>query len=129
MGCWGTRPWDNDAAADWFGNMMNNTGLIEYVVNTLRQEIDDDDPGFVADEIRAAASVVILLGHIYVWSVDDWKEHVKLAISRLEEILAKEQGGGAKEQIQAEISALKSRLEENAHSRPERVKWWHFDEK
>ena len=128
MGGWGTRPWDNDTAADWFGNMMDNTGLAEYVVNTLKQEIDDDDPGAAADEIRAAAAVVLLLGHRFIWPVDDLETHLKFAVSRLEEILAKKQEGRAEQQIQAEITALKSRLEENVHNRPKRVKWWHFDE-
>jgi hypothetical protein len=127
MGRWATRPWDSDSAADWFGEMMEKTGLAKYIEETLHREIDDGFPGD-ADEIRAAASVLVLLGHIYVWPVEERDEHLKLAISRLEEILAKDYGGSCTAQIQAEIAALRSRLEENALNRPERVKWWHFDE-
>jgi hypothetical protein len=127
MGCWGTKPWDNDTAADWFMDMMENTGLAKYVEDTLLREIDVDDPG-AADEIRAAVSVLVLLGHIFVWPVDDREKHLKLAISRLEEILAKDRGGGAEEQIRAEIAILKLRLERKTGERMEKVKWWHFDE-
>jgi hypothetical protein len=129
MGDWGTAPWQNDSAADWFMNMMDATGLAKYVQHTLRQEIDDDDPGATADQIRAAAAVLLLLGHHHVWSGDDLVDDLKLAIARLEKILAMDYGISCSEQIRAEIAALKSRLEENALNRPERIKWWHFDEK
>ncbi len=128
MGGWGTKPWDNDVAADWFMNMMEATRVAEYVEKTMRQEIDDDDPGARADEIRAAVSIFVVLGHIFVWPVDDWENHLKLAISRLEEILAKNYGFGAEEQIRAEIDLLKLRLERKPEDRMEKVKWWHFDE-
>jgi hypothetical protein len=128
MGGWGTKPWENDTAADWYMNMMEATGLAEYVEKTIHQELGDDDPGAAMDEIRAAAAVLLLLGHIHVWTGDDLEQHLKLAIVRLEEILARDYGGSCTEQIQAEIAALKSRLEENAFNSPERVKWWHFDE-
>src|SRR5262245_55414929 len=116
MGGWGTKPWDNDIAADWFGNMMEATGLAAYVEKTLHQELGDDDPGAIADEIRAAASILVLLGHIFVWT-EDWEKHLKLAIWRLEEILAKNYGGGAEAQIRAEIALLKLRLERKPEDR------------
>ena len=111
MGAWGKRPWDNDIAADWFGNMMDATGLAEYVEKTLRQELDNDDPGFAADEIRAAVTVLIMLGHIYVWPGDMLENHLKLAISRLEEILPLENSIGIQEELRAEISVLEARLD------------------
>jgi hypothetical protein len=127
MGRWATRPWDSDTAADWCWEMMEKTGLVKHIEETLRHKIDDAFPGD-ADEIRAAAAVLLLLGHHYVWPVDDLERDLKLAIARLEEILAKDYGGSCNEQIHAEIAALKSRLEETGLNRPERVKWWHFDE-
>jgi hypothetical protein len=127
MGGWETKPWDNDVAADWFMHMMDATGLAEYVEKTISQELGDDDPGARADEIRAAVSILVLLGHIFVWT-EDWEKHLKLAVSRLEEILAENYGYGAEEQIRAEIELLKLRLERKPEDRMEKVKWWHFDE-
>lgn len=111
MGTWGKRPWDNDIAADWFGNMMDTTGLAKYVEKTLRQELDDDNPEFAADEIRAAVTILITLGHIYIWPNDMLEDHLKLAISRMEEILSLENSIGIQEELQAEISILKARLD------------------
>ena len=128
MGDWGTKPWENDVAADWFMNMIETTGLAEHVEKTIRQELGDDDPGARADEIRAAVSVLVLLGHAYTWPVDDWENDLKLAISRLEEILPRDFSGRAKEQIQAEITLLKARLERKTDQHMEKAKWWHFDE-
>jgi len=127
MGDWGTKPWENDIAADWFGNMMDSTGLAEYVEKTLRQEIDEDDPYWTASEIRAAASVLLLLGHIYTWT-EDLENHLKLAISRLEEMLPRDYSDSNREQIQAEINVLKARLERKTDKRVKKIKWWHFDE-
>ena len=128
MGGWGTKPWDNDIAADWFGNMMDATGLAQYVEKTLSQELGDDDPGAIALKIRAAVSVLVLLGHIYVWPGENLENHLKLAISRLEEILPMEYSGGVEEQIRAEIAVLKARLERKADKRVQKVKWWHLEE-
>lgn len=128
MGDWGVKPWENDVAADWFMNMMETTGLAEYVEKTISQELDDDDPGATADEIRAAVSVLVLLGHIHVWPVDDWENHLILAISRLEEIFPRDFNGGAEEQIRAEITVLKARLERKTDQHMEKEKWWHFDD-
>ena len=127
MGAWETGPWDNDTALDWFGDMMEKTGLAKYVESTLYQEINNDNLG-AADEIRAAASVLVLLGHLGLWPIDDWEPHMNLAISRLEEILVKDSAPGSEEQIQAEISILKSRLKKPSLSHVKKVKWWHFDE-
>ena len=127
MGAWETGPWDNDTALDWFIDMMEKTGLAKYVEGTLYQEINEDNIG-AADEIRAAVSVLVLLGHLGLWPIDDWKPHLNLAISRLEEILVKNSAPGSEEQIQAEISILKSRLEKPSLSHVKKVKWWHFDE-
>ena len=127
MGSWGTKPWDSDDAADWVERMMKETGLAKFVGDTLHREINVDFPGD-ADEIRAAAAVLLLLGDAYVWPFEDREQHLKLAISRLDEILAKNYIGWANGQIRAEIAVLKSRLEDKTKYTAEKVKWWHFDE-
>lgn len=75
----------------------------------------------MVNEIRAAASVLVLLGHIYAWPVDEMKQHLRLAISRLEEILAKDLSRGCDKQIQAEIALLISRLDHPAENLLEKL--------
>lgn len=122
MGAWGSLPWDNDAAADWFGNVFDKTKLAKHVEEALKSDADD---GF--EEIRAAATVVLLLCHNYVWPVKDIDRHLALAVSRLEEVSQLEEyqeDSDALEQIHAEIEALKARIESlGAFAHP---KWWHY---
>jgi hypothetical protein len=127
MGRWGTKPWEGDRAGEWFHSLMQKTRLTKYVEKTLNQPIDEDFPE-MNDQIRAAATILVLLGVSEVWPLEDRERLLKLAISRLEELLAKGHAGGATKQIRAEIAVLKSRLNYKAKRHPERVKWWHFDE-
>jgi hypothetical protein len=99
MGAWGSLPWDNDAAADWYGNLFDNTKLSEHVEEALKLDAED---GY--EEIRAAAAVVLLLCHNYVWPVNDIDRHLEMAVSRLEELLRldiHEENPEAAEEIQA----------------------------
>jgi hypothetical protein len=108
MGAWATAAWDNDGAADWFGDMFEATGLAKYVQETLERDTDD-----YHEEIRAAAYMLVALGRVYVWPIDDLDNHLALAISKLEEIKALETYQEAPEFVQAineEIAVLKSRL-------------------
>jgi hypothetical protein len=129
MGTWGTKPWDSDAAADWFGNLMDQTNLAEYVEETLQREMEE---GFLsdADEIRAAAAVLVLLGHTYVWPVEDLDRHLELAASRLEEILRRGFYGDDENfirPIEEEIKILRARIGGGAKADIiDKVKWWHF---
>ena len=108
MGAWGNQPWDNDRAADWFGDLFERTQLAPIVEKTLLL-----DPADFPDEIRAAACALVFWGRVYVWPVKELQRHLALAadqleaVSRLEEIteslkLAK--------QIQSEVQELRSRL-------------------
>jgi hypothetical protein len=122
MGAWGSLPWDNDAAADWYGNLFDNTKLSEHVEEALKLDAED---GY--EEIRAAAAVVLLLCHNYVWPVNDIDRHLEMAVSRLEELLRldiHEENPEAAEEIQAEIDALKARIQGSETF--EHPKWWHY---
>ena len=125
MGTWGNKPWDNDAAADWFGDTMDKTGLAKQVEETLQLDLDE-----YYEEVRAAAAVLVLLGHTYVWPVDDLDRHLELAASRLEEILEKDLFEGEEEfaqPIQEEIKILRSRIGGGTKAEESgNVKWWHF---
>lgn len=83
MGTWADAPWDNDEAADWFGDLFEETKLAERVAATLVLDIDEHHR-----EIRAAASLLIFLGRVYVWPVEVLDQHLELAASKLEEMAA-----------------------------------------
>jgi hypothetical protein len=122
MGTWGSLPWDNDAAADWFGNVFDKTKLAKHVENALKLDAED---GY--EEIRAAATVVLLLCHNYVWPVDDIDRHLELAVARLEELSGLDEcqeDPDTLAQIQAEIAVLKARIESSGEfGHP---KWWQY---
>lgn len=108
MGAWGTEPWGNDSAADWFGGMFDATGLAKHVEETLQQDVEE-----YHEEIRAAAYMVVALGRVYIWPIAYLDNHLKLAIAKLEEIRALELYQEVPEFIKAidqEIAILKSRL-------------------
>jgi hypothetical protein len=108
MSAWATAAWDNDSAADWFGDMFDATGLAQYVEETLNR-----DTKAYHDEIRAAAYLLVALGRVYIWPIHELDNHLTLAISKLEEIKALEVFQEAPDFVRAiddEISVLKSRL-------------------
>jgi hypothetical protein len=105
VGTWGASPWENDAAADWFDELFDKTGLASRVEETLTGDTEDQAP-----EIRAAAYVLVALGHHFIWPSDHLERHLKLAISRLEEIRQLEELKDATDDIEEEITLLKSRL-------------------
>ena len=81
MGAWGYAPWDDDFAADWFGKLFDCIPLALKVEETLSL-----DPEEYASEIRAAASLLVMLGRTYVWPVDQIDRHLDLAIAQLEKV-------------------------------------------
>jgi hypothetical protein len=42
MGAWGAAAWENDRAADWFGDTFDATGLAQRVEETLSGDPEDD---------------------------------------------------------------------------------------
>jgi hypothetical protein len=108
MGAWATAAWDNDVAADWFGDMFDATGLAKHVEETLQQDVEDSH-----EEIRAAAYMLVALGRVYVWPIDDLDSHLALAIAKLEEIKALDiyqEAPDFVKSIDEELAVLRSRL-------------------
>ena len=107
MGSWGVKPYENDSAADWFGGLWDECPLPAKVEETLKLDLED-----YCEEIRAAAHVLLQLGHTYIWPVDSIDRHCDLAARRLEEIKAMEIYSGAdfQAEIQTEIEILRSRI-------------------
>jgi hypothetical protein len=108
MSAWATAAWDNDGAADWFGDMFDATGLAKYVEEALERDVAD-----YHEQVRAAAYMLVALGRVYVWPIGDLDNHLALAISKLEEVKALETYQEVPDLIKAineEIAVLKSRL-------------------
>jgi hypothetical protein len=127
MGTWGNLPWENDSAADWFGDMFDKTKLAEVVEETWMRDIDDSP-----EEVRAAAAVLLAFGHTFIWPIKKIDEHLALAADRLEAI---KQSGFYSDTpeieaaISLEVEELRSRLKEHSKETPEpqpKAKWWEF---
>jgi hypothetical protein len=108
MGAWATAAWDNDGAADWFGEMFDATGLANYVQQTLERDVGD-----YHEEVRAAAYLLVALGRVYIWPIKELDKHLALAIAKLEEVKALDSYQEVPDfvrDIDEEIAVLKSRL-------------------
>lgn len=64
---WDYKPWDNDGAADWYGDLMDNTKLRDAWLEGIKE-----DPIDSPDVVRAAAGLFIILGRIYIWPIDNY---------------------------------------------------------
>jgi Domain of unknown function (DUF4259) len=109
MGAWGTAAWENDGAADWFGDLFEATKLASYVEKMLKKKDIEENH----EEIRAAAYIVVALGQTFIWPVDDLDRHLNLAIEKLEAIKALEEYRESPESVVAieeEVARLRSRL-------------------
>jgi len=127
MGAWDELPWENDGAADWFGGLFDKTKLAELVEDTLKLDAEDS-----YEEVRAAASVLLFLGRLYIWPIGDLDRHLTLAADRLEEVSRVEvvaESPELVEAIRAEIQELRSRIRTWGNSQPPSPrprKWWLF---
>ena len=107
MGAWGKAPWDNDAATEWFDDVMDESGLVLMVEAALALDVEDHH-----EEVRAAAYVLTALGHVYIWPVHKLDAHLELAVHKLRQIAAMEiyAEAGFTPVIEREIAGLESRL-------------------
>jgi hypothetical protein len=105
MGAWGYAPWNNDSAADWYGDLLDETALAAKVEEALNA-----DPEEHANEIRAAAAVLIMLGRTFIWPIDDIDRHLALAIAKMEMVRSlHEDAPEFASAVAEEITVLKSR--------------------
>jgi hypothetical protein len=116
MGAWGKLPWENDGAADWFGDLFDKTKLVKRVEDTLKLNVENSH-----EEIRATASVLLFLGHVYIWPVHDLDRHLTFAADRLEEVSRLDVIAESPElvdEIRAEMQELRSRIKTPGTSQP-----------
>ncbi len=129
MGMWAYEPWDNDEAADWYGDLMDQTKLREAWLEGINQD-PVDSPGVV----RAAGALFVMLGRVYVWPITTFDEDLERAIAALSRVAECDEYRESPELIELvtkEIAELKSRRKNNSDnaspSIPASAKpWWKF---
>lgn len=108
MGAWGTDPWDNDTAADWFGDLWDAVPIVGPVHAGLTSE--------ESDEVVAALWLTVQLCRVYVWPVARMDETLDLAIGAAAAILAGEDPDGHLERweddpdVRAQIAGFHAEL-------------------
>ncbi len=105
MTTWGSLPWQNDDAIFWFGQNIANSELVARVEETLQLPLQGNEA-----KLRAAAAVLILLGRSFLWSGPKFGKHMRLAITRLEELEDSGAYAGSPE-IAAELANEKAALQ------------------
>ncbi|MFM1724231.1 MULTISPECIES: hypothetical protein [Rhodococcus] len=113
MGAWGSAPWHNDAAADWFGGVFAGIDIDTHISDAL--EYDDD-----YDRVRAACYLLAVLGHSMVWpgDLERLDGHLERGIELLTEMVEPESdfrelwedAPEVVEAVRAEIAELETRL-------------------
>lgn len=81
MGAWGREPWDNDSAADWFGDLWEDVPIVDRVLSAL------DGPE--GEEALAAVWLCTELCRVYVWPIDRYGETLDHAIAAADRLLAR----------------------------------------
>jgi hypothetical protein len=127
MGTWDKLPWDNDAAADWFAQLLEKRNSPNMWRTPSSLEVEKAHDG-----IRAATSVLLFLGRDYVWPVHDLDRPLALAAERLEQVSRVAEIAASPEllaEIHAEVQELLGRIKTNGSPQPnlpEARKWWQF---
>jgi len=128
MGMWAYAPWDNDGAADWYGDLMDRTKLRDAWLEGINQ-----DPTESPDVVRAAACLFVMLGRVYVWPIKNYDDDLEKTIDALTRVSACDEYRELPELIALighELAELKSRRKQDkstttgtqAQGKP----WWKF---
>ncbi|WP_458689488.1 hypothetical protein [Nocardia tengchongensis] len=114
MGAWASAPWQNDAAADWFGDVFEGIDIDARIDDAF--EHDDD-----YDRARAACYLLAVLGHGTVWpgDLERLDGHLERGVELLTEMIEPESefrelwedDPEVIEAVRAEIAELAARLD------------------
>ena len=85
MNRWGASPWDNRAAAVWFVSVSEAVDPVVNVMDALHLDVVE-----YREEVRAAASLLLMLIEAGHWPVHQVEAALELAIARLDEIADKQ---------------------------------------
>lgn len=122
---WDYKPWDNDGAADWYGDLMDSTKLRDTWLQGIKE-----DPIDSPDIVRAAAGLFIMLGRVYIWPIDYYDSDLELTINQLEIVAENEEYKEIPELIEiisGELNELRSRLKNASPDSAQSSKpWWKF---
>jgi hypothetical protein len=126
---WAYAPWDNDAAADWYGDLMDRTNIRDAWLEGI-----DQDPDDAPDVVRAASALFVMLGRVYVWPIKTFDEDLEktiAALSRVADCAEYKEVPELVGLIEQEIAELKSRRKPADDKRtqstpPESRPWWKF---
>jgi len=130
MGMWDIKPWDNDEAADWYGDLMDKTGLRAHWLEGINSHLTDE-----ADTVRAAVGLFLMLGRVYIWPIDNYDEDLEVTIIKAECLLDVPEYSESPEllaQLQLEVEELRSRRKTaepesgGRGSSQKPSKWWQF---
>jgi len=124
MGMWAYKPWDNDSAADWYADLMDNTQLRTQWLSGINSNTSDQ-----ADVVRAAVGLFIMLGRVYIWPIEHYDTDLGLAVKQAECLLSVPEYQESPELIEIiklEIQELKSRQASPPKGTVDNKKWWQF---
>lgn len=127
MGMWDVKPWDNDSAADWFGDLMETCNIREEWLKGMAVDTEDEP-----EVVRAAIALFLMLGRVYIWPIAKYDEDLELAISRTKALLESDlcESEDMTEAIQLELTELEDRRKENTGAEApvsvDQRPWWKF---
>jgi hypothetical protein len=129
MGMWAFEPWDNDGAADWFGDLMDKTKLRAEWLKGIAA-----DPADSPDVVRAAGALFVMLGRVYVWPVAAYDADLEKAIAAVASLETCDEYREVPELLQHirnELEELKSRRkprkpDDMADASSKSKPWWAF---
>ena len=129
MGTWAFAPWDNDEAADWYGDLMDQTALRAAWLQGIRED-PSESPGVV----RAAAGLFVMLGRVYIWPIGTFDQDLEEAIAALSKVAQCDEYQESPELLELiakEVKELESRRTPRnstgaASAKSEAAPWWKF---
>lgn len=109
---WGSKPWENDRAADWFAAAIEDSGIALRVRTTLRKVLGVKDWDDESQTARAACYVLVHLARVYMWPIDSLKDDLGLGITALQRVLLDTEyiyANEIRDEVVVELNELKVR--------------------